>query len=791
MSSVPHPIFRFGEFEVDTLSRTLKRGDTAVSLSRRSFDLLLYFVQNSGRVLSKEELLKNIWPDTFVDENSLAKSISVLRKALDESPLESSLVVTVPGRGYQFAGVVELSGPVAVTEYEEPSARNNGLSAASGTAAIGVVVQQRTITTRIDEEQIHRHGSPPVSWVALAAGILVVSALAGTGGYLLWRHFHPKPLSSSVVLAEFANSTGDKDFDYALNRAFQIELEQSPFLEILPRSNVQETLEQMQHQANEALTPQLAREVCERNNGQAVLEGSISNFDGKYLLLVNATSCVSGKSLAGYKQLVSAKSDVLPALDTAAGRVRKQLGESSASLERFQTPIEQATTSSLDALRAYTQALESGDKGDFASEQALFKRAIALDPNFASAYRGLSVSYHSRQDLVQATSTIEKAYALRAGTTERERLNIEIAYNSYGTWDWEAAVASMRLYNQIYPNDAANWVGLALMYSALGEYAQAIDAGEHALRIAPHSGRGAEVLARAYVRANRFADAKKMAETALADGKDRWGMHRLLFQIAYVERDTARMKSESEWGYTHGLMGQALAEVGFVAASEGKVHEATDDFTRAREEAIRSGDADFADDATMFLAGILEQYGFPTEAASTLRQMGSDAYDPGTTAEFKLELGDLAPAQRVLAQIDESHTTKTLSIYFDRPMLQALLDLKTHKAAEAVKVLEPSQKYQMRDYGVPILRARAETDAGRLDKAADDYRLVLANPGLDPVWPGHTFAHLYLARVLVRQSKLDEARAEYRKVLEIWKDADPEVPIFLQAKQEYAKLQAH
>ena len=791
MSPAIHPMYRFGEYEVDTRARTLKRGNTAVILSRRSFDLLLYFVQNSGRVLSKDELLKNIWPDTFVDENSLAKSISVLRKALDESPLESNLVVTVPGRGYQFAGAVELSGPAAVIEYEEPLTRDVGLSPSGSAAAVGVVVQQRTITTRVDEEQFGRRRALPIGWFALGTGVLAFATLVGIGGYLLWRHFHPKVLSASVVLAEFANSTGDKDFDYALNRAFQIELEQSPFLEILPRAAVQETLEQMQHQANEALTTQLAREVCERNNGQAVLEGSISNFDGKYLLLVNATSCVSGKSLAGYKQLVSAKSDVLPALDAAAQRMRKQLGESSASLERFQTPIEQATTSSLDALRAYTQALESGDRGDFASEQALFKRAIALDPNFASAYRGLSVSYHSRQDLVQATSTIQKAYALRGGTTERERLNIEIAYNSYGTWDWEAAVASMRLYNQVYPNDAANWVGLSLMYSALGEYAQAIDAGEHALRIAPHSGRGAEVLARAYVRANRFGDAKKMAETALADGKDRWGMHRLLFQIAYVERDTARMKTESEWGYSHGLMGQALAEVGFVAASEGKVHEAMDDFTRAREEAIRSNDADFADDATMFLAGILEQYGFPTEAASTLRQMGSDAYDPGTTALFKAELGDLGPAQRVIAQNALSHTTKTLSVYFDRPMLQALLDLKTRKSAEAVKELEPSQKYQMRDYGVPILRARAETDAGMFDKAADDYRLVLANPGLDPVWPGHTLTHLYLARVLVRQNKLDEARAEYRALLEIWKDADPQVPLVLQAKEEYAKLQAH
>jgi len=788
MSPALHPIYRFGEYEVDTLARTLKRGDTTVGLSRRSFDLLLYFVQNSGRVLSKEELLKNIWPDTFVDENSLAKSISVLRKALEESPLESNLVVTIPGRGYQFAGVVEISGPMAVNEYEEPLVVNEGLSPGGDTAALGVIVRQRTITTRIDEEQIGRHGVGTLQWFAIGVGALFMVALTAAGGYLLWRHFHPKPLSASVVLAEFANTTGDRDFDYALNRAFQIELEQSPFLEILPRAKVRETLGQMQHQANEILTPEVAREVCERNSGQAVLEGSISNFDGKYLLLVNATSCVSGKSLAGYKQLVSAKSDVLPALDAAAGRMRKQLGESSASLERFQAPIAQATTSSLEALRAYTQGLDSMDRGDFVSGQRLFERAIALDPKFASAYRGLSASYNTRLDYVQARPFIQKAYELRSETTERERLNIEIAYNRFGTVNWEAAIASMRLYNQIYPNDAANWAGLAAMYSALGQYADAIDAGEQALRLAPNSGEGAEFLARAYLRANRFADARKLAEKTIAGGKDRWGMHRILFQIAYVQRDEARMKTEGEWGFPHGVTGQSLMELGFVAASEGKIREATDDFTRARQEAIRSKDEDFADDATMFLAGIQEQVGYTREAAATLDLMKTDAFDPGTTAEFRAELGELEPLRRAIAKMTADESSNTMSLYFDLPMMHSLLDLKLHKAAQAVQDLEPARKYQMRDYGVPMMRARAEDQAGMLDKAAEDYLLVLANPGLDPIWPGHSMAHLYLARVLARQNKLEEARREYRAFLEIWKNADPDVPLLIQAKQEYAKL---
>jgi eukaryotic-like serine/threonine-protein kinase len=781
MSLTAHPVYRFRDFAVDPHARSLKRGDKTISLSRRSFDLLLYLVRNAGRVLSKDELLRNIWPDTFVDENSLAKSISVLRKALDENPLESTLVVTVPGRGYQFAGAVELVGA--------PDATDNRNLSASGTAgAIGVVVQQRTITTQIDEQQIERPSAWSAGRIAHSAGILVI-VLAGIAGFMGWRHFHRAPHSVAVVMAEFENTTGDKDFDYALGRAFQIDLEQSPFLEILPRATVRETLAQMHHGAEETLTADLAREVCERNSAQAVVGGSISGFDSKYLLLVNATSCVSGESVAGYKQLVSSRSDVFHALDAAAAQVRRQLGESSASLKRFPATIAQATTSSLDALRAYTQALDSSDRGDIVAEQALLKRAIALDPNFASAYLALGQSYHSRQDLVQAVSLVRKAYDLRDETTERERLNIEIAYNTVGSSDWEAAVAGMRAYNQIYPNDAANWINLSYMYSALGEYAQAIDAGEQAMRLAPHSGVGAEVLARAYMRANRFADAQRVAAAAIAEGKDRWGLHRLLFQIAYAEQNTARMKTESDWGFSHGVMGQALVDLGFVAASQGRIREATDYFSRARQESITSGDADFADDATMFLAGILEQYGYPREAADTLKQMQSDAYDPGTTAEFKAELGDVGAAQREIAMMEAGQTTSTQALYFDLPMLRATVDMKTNRPAEAVKDLEPAQKYQMRDYGVPLMRGRVEAAAGMLDEAAADFRLMLANPGLDPIWPGHSLAHLYLGQILARQKKLDEARSEYAAVLEIWKNGDPQAPLLIEAKQEFAKLE--
>jgi tetratricopeptide (TPR) repeat protein len=353
---------------------------------------------------------------------------------------------------------------------------------------------------------------------------------------------------------------------------------------------------------------------------------------------------------------------------------------------------------------------------------------------------------------------------------------------------YEAAVTSMRLYNQIYPDNASNWFALAKMYTYLGQTGQAIDSAEYAYRLDPHSGTGAEILARAYRRANRLADAKRIAEVALAQGKDRWGMHSLLFQIAFLEQDAAGMKTESEWGFTHQELDQSLTDVGFVAASEGKLREAASDFTRARQEALHGGDTDFADIASMWLAGIYLEYGDPVEAAACLKQMKSDGGDPGTTAQFKAEMGDFAPAQRLISKIASSGTKSTLSLYFDLPELSALLAVKVHQPAEALKDLEPARKYQMRDIGVPYQRARAEVDAGLLDQAAQDYRLIIDNPGIDPIWPNRIVSHLRLARVLVQQHRLGEARAEYQAFLDAWKDGDADVPLLVQAREEYAKL---
>jgi len=785
-----HELYRFDGFEMDPCRRILSRDDNPVSLTPKAFDVLAYLVLNPGRVVTKDELLKAVWPDSFVEEGNLAQYISALRRAFGD---RSCLIVTVPGQGYQFATQVFADHlPSEISVDALPEQQPGDLYVQRVRERTRVVYEDVPAAQLASRETALLNAGTTSRyrriwrWVAISA---LAGALIGLAADYGWKRFSHPPQLRDVVLADFTNETGDTAFDHTLGQILKIDLAQSPFLNLLPRSTVKKTLVQMQRQTDEALTPDLAREVCERNNAQTVLHGTIANLGQEYLLTLAADSCVNGKQVAGYKAEANSREEVLRALDTVAGHVRQQLGESAASLEEFQTPIAQATTTSLEALRAYSQALESCDRGDIAAEQALFERAISLDPNFASAYRGLSDSFYNRRDFLQAAALIKKAYELRARTTERERLSIEIAYNAHGILDFEAAVASMKLYNQIYPNNAANWYSLCEMYSALGEYSQAIEAGEYAYRLSPHSGTGAEILARAYRKANRFGDAKRVAQAAIADGKELWGLHSTMFQIAFAERDAATMKAETEWGFTHQELGQSLTNLGFVAASEGKLREAIEDFSRARQEALHSGDNDFADDTSLWLSAILFEFGDSDGAAACLKQMKSDAADPGTLAFFKAELGNQAPAQQLIAKIGSSGTKSTLSRYFDLPMLRALLALKAHKPAEAVMEIEPARKYQMRDYGVPYQRARMEAEAGMLDAAAADYRLILANQGTGPIWTDYTLSHLRLARVLAQQKKKEEARQQYLALFDAWKNADSNLPLLQAARSEFAKLQ--
>jgi tetratricopeptide (TPR) repeat protein len=482
----------------------------------------------------------------FVDETSLTKSISVLRKALRDEARENEFIVTLAGRGYQFVSPVErVGGSAPSTLSPDGSLDRWSVSDAKGNA---VLLQERTLRASVVTEET-RYPTLAKLRSGLIFGVFLLLGLvaAGVAGFLVWRHRPPVKGPVSAVLADFENTTAEQKFDHALNQALQIDLEQSPYLEILPRTRVQETLAEMRQEKDVPLNPPLAREVCERNNALLVLHGLLTKFGAKYLILLNADSCVTGKTLAAYKTSADSEEKVLGALDKVASEVRRQLGESAASLDRYQVPIVPATTPSLDALRIYSEARESYRRGDMKSTQVLLNRALGFDPNFASAYRILGLSYYNLFDYEKAVELFKKAFDLREHTTERERLSIETMYYAYSLNDFEEAIRRSRQFLEIYPDVADSWVTLCNLLTQLGQYPEAVGAGEHALRLDPHSGVASVELARAYLRANRFADAKRIAQAAVAEGKDNWEIHSILFQIAFWENDAAAVKSEGEW----------------------------------------------------------------------------------------------------------------------------------------------------------------------------------------------------------------------------------------------------
>jgi DNA-binding winged helix-turn-helix (wHTH) protein len=422
--------FQFGKFQVDALARTLRREEEIVTLNRRAFDVLLYFVQNPGRVLTRVELLKNVWAEAFVDENSLAQSISVLRRALDEKPGENSYIVTLPGRGYQFVF------PVQVVVPKSGSSLRDEVTAA-GSSSGGLLFQKHTIRTSVITEERASSGAAALPVLAaarvpkvwkIAIPVLLVSLL--TAGGLYYRSHQSNRLTEkdTIVLSDFANSTGDAIFDDTLKTALNISLRQSPFLNLLSDGAVSKTLRLMTRPATTKLTPEVARELCLRAGSKAYIAGAIGSLGSEYVLGLKAVNCQSGDMLAEEQVTAASKEKVLDVLGNAASKLRGELGESLATVQKFDVPLIEATTSSLEALKAYSLGPKAYYEKGPAAVLPYHQRAIELDPNFAMGYRAVGEGYVVLGEPERAREYYTKAFQLREHASEREKLAITAEY---------------------------------------------------------------------------------------------------------------------------------------------------------------------------------------------------------------------------------------------------------------------------------------------------------------------------------------------------------------------------
>jgi DNA-binding winged helix-turn-helix (wHTH) protein/tetratricopeptide (TPR) repeat protein len=768
MSATERQLLRFGDFQIQPASRCLTLNEQTVPLTSKAFDLLLYMARNPGRVLTKEELLSAVWPDSIVEEGNLTQSVFLLRKALAETK-DKRYILTIPGRGYQFAAAVEAQVTPALLH------------------------ASHTQTTAVIEEYFDGpSGRSPVANRRLVLWGVATLVLVGAVGAITYRVAH-RPASNgyqTIVVADFVNRGNDPAFDLTLRNAVEIKLAQSPQLGVLSHSTVLKTLQLMGRQPSESLTEAVAQEVCARNNGQAVIAGEIVSVGSHFLMTLDALNCGTGTAITREKSEAATKEKVLSGLDHMTEQIRRQLGESPLSIKQFDVPLQQMTTKSFDALVAYSQAQASYKVGSLEKTLPLLTHAIELDPKFASAYAARSSILYNAGEFKRADEDAAKAYALSGEVSEKEKLRIALRYFWVAQGDLERAADTAKVWASLYPHDLRPRGELANLYIVMGRYPESVATALEASKLNPGSIDVQTALARAQKKANLYEEAKATCRNALAQGLDGWGLHSILFQIAYGQKDARSMATQVAWDKGKGSEDATLENEGYAAAAGGRIQLAREMFREAVEASRRQNKEDFPIEIFMDEEQVDLFAGFLPEARAEAEKIPPDqdvevATQSGVAAALA---GNASYAQRVIGILKGDPRHSVLRDKVDLPLVEAALAVYQHKAPEAVKLMEPAQVYELKDYIIPFVRGRAFLDAGLPERAVIEYRAITENPGIDPVSPMYPLGFLGLARAYSMQGKRSESRAAYERFLDLWKDADANVPVLQQARQEYAAL---
>jgi serine/threonine protein kinase/tetratricopeptide (TPR) repeat protein len=652
-----------------------------------------------------------------------------------------------------------------------------------------------------------RMGSRIVSVSKPLAAIttLALIALVAGGLYLRSRsagHLAkgaPLTEKDSVLLADFVNKTGDPVFDDALKQALTIQLSQSPFLNIVSDRKIEETLRLMGQPAAQHITPELTREVCLRTGSKATVLGSISNLGGQYVIGLNAIGCGSGDTLASEQGQAAGKRDVLKTLGKAAGKLRRKLGESLATVEEFDVPVE-ATTPSLEALKAYSMGGRTAHRTGDAQAIPFYKRAIELDTNFALAYQALGTSYFNLNQGDLAAENATKAYELRDRVSERERYRISTTYYHAVTGELEKAIEEYQLWSKSYPRDDTPHLNLGVIYQQLGQYDKAVVETQEALRLTSRTTVYGN-LAFECIALDRLDDAEKVLREAQAKGFDGLDIRGNLYLLAFRRGDSKGMEKQLAWAAGRAgdedamLSGQADTD-----AYYGRLVRARDDSRRAVESAVRAGSKETA--ALWRAAAALREAEFGNTAAA--RQNAEEALSLQSGSDVKLlaaltlaRAGDTAKAKRLVEQLERERTasTDTMLKLYCLPTIHGAIEISKNNPSQGILDLEAAAPYELGGplafpYLYPVwVRGHAYMAAQNGVAAAAEFQKLIDHPGIVMNQPIGSLAHLELGRAHALSGDNVKARASYQNFFTLWKDADPDIPILIAAKSEYAKLQ--
>jgi len=630
---------------------------------------------------------------------------------------------------------------------------------------------------------------------ARAAALAVLVAAAAAGAWLYRHRLGPPPLTERdfVLLADFANNTGDPVFDLTLREALAVQLSQSPFLAIVPEDRVRDTLRMMTRPADERLTHALAREVCERVGAKAMLEGQLNMIGRSYVATLEAVGCSAGESLAREQTQVDSKEKVLRALGPMATAMRTQLGESLATVRKFDVPIEEATTRSLEALKAYALGVAQRAKGDDIGAIPFLEHAVLIDPSFASAHSALSAIFGGLGEPAERARHARLAYDNRAHVSERERLFIEYQHFD-ASGDEKRATEMLEMWKQLYPRDYRAPNALALSLNRFGLYDRAIEEALEAQRRNPDHPFPRSNLAYAYRGANRFVEARRTAEEAVARKNETLPLRRLLFQLATLDGDRALAEATLEGGKGRarefdliGAQAQAVAFSGQMARGRA-LYEATTDM--ARRQGLLQVALGYAAQAAWTEA----LYGNLARAAKQAREVlrANPSAAPRLRAAAALALaGAPAEAEAAIAGVKPSEADDLFVAKAHAPVAQAAVLLARHQPVLALQALQPAQPYEHGSVAVLVptyLRGLALLQHGAAAAAGEQFKDVLDHRGVDPFSPVYALAGLELARARAKSGDLAGSRAAYDGFLASWAGADAELPVLVAAHAERQAL---
>jgi serine/threonine protein kinase/Flp pilus assembly protein TadD len=639
--------------------------------------------------------------------------------------------------------------------------------------------------------------------ILLPAAAVLLAATIATAFYLRSRSASPAakatPLSEkdAVVLADFDNKTGDPVFDDALKQALAVQLGQSPFINILSDRKVSETLRLMGRQPDTRITRDAARELCVRTGSKAIVLGSVSNLGGQYVLGIDAVGCSNGDTLAKEQEEAASKQDVLKALSKAAASLREKLGESLASVQKFDVPVE-ATTPSLEALKAYSMGITTGrTKGD-AEAIPFMKRAIELDPNFAMAYTGIAVEYGNlgRADL--AAENAKKAYSLRDRVSERERYRISAFYFDKVTGEIEKATEAYELWAKSYPLDMVPHGNLGNIYSALGQYDKAIVETETQQKL-EQTIVGYGNLAGLYISVNRLDDAHRVLQEAQQKGFDGLILRYDLYALAFLSSDNAEMERQVAWAAGRpGEEDQVLTLHADTQAYYGRLEKARDLARRATDSAVR---ADAKETGAQWLAyHALREAEMGNVTAARQSVTRALALAPGRDVKVLSALalarsGETTQSKTLLDGLQKSEPGNTYLKVYWFPVIEASIALAQQAPDRAVVDLEPSLPYELGGpppgtaMYPPYIRGLAYLAQKNGPAAAAEFQKFIDHAKIVQNFPVAAIARLQLARAYTISGNTAKAKAAYQDFLTLWKDADPDIPILKEAKAKFAKLQ--